>query len=184
MNLATKVTLGRILLIPVLVAVLLSNFEWKWFCSLDILILASLSDWFDGKIARKKFQVTEFGKFLDPLADKIFVLSVFLCFIELKILNAVPVILIIAREFFITALRFDAVLNKEVIPANNFGKVKTSLQMFYISLVLAFCHYNLGSWWIFSIFVNTGIWIVVAISIISLVSYVTQNKNFLSFSRH
>ena len=181
MNLPTKITLFRVVLIPFFIAVLMSNFQQRWFLACCIFLAASVSDYFDGKIARKKLEVTDFGKFLDPLADKILVLSALLCFVELKIVKALPVILIISREFFVTALRFNAALKNKIISSNKWGKIKTVIQMNYVTFSLLLFVDNFRSTKFSEIFISVGIWILVAVSLSSLASYVVQNKKILSF---
>lgn len=137
MNLPNKLTLLRIILVPFFVAfLLLSNIPHHYLIALIIFAVASLTDMLDGKIARKYNMVTDFGKFADPLADKILVISAFACFIQLDIVNAVFIILVLFREFTVTSIRLVAVESGKVVAANIWGKAKTVSQMAAIIVVL------------------------------------------------
>ncbi len=140
MNLPNKLTLLRVAIVPFLVIVLLArNFTGiHFFWALLLFAVASITDHFDGELARKNNQVTTFGKFLDPLADKILVISVLVCFIELGLADTWCVILIIAREFMVTSIRLVAVDSGVVIAANNWGKTKTVSQIVAIVVILLF----------------------------------------------
>ena len=120
MNIANKLTLARIVLVPVFLLLLyIENIPFRFFFALIIFVVASITDLLDGKIARKYGLVTDFGKFLDPLADKILVMAAVVAFIGLRLAHPVAVILIIAREFMINGLRMLAVAGDgKVIAAN------------------------------------------------------------------
>jgi CDP-diacylglycerol--glycerol-3-phosphate 3-phosphatidyltransferase len=139
MNLPNKLTLFRIILVPFFVAVLLipgipSHYLWA-----GILFgIAAYTDRLDGKLARKYNLITDFGKFLDPIADKILVVSALVCFVQLGLAETWCVILIIAREFMVTSLRLVAVDNGVVLAANKWGKFKTVSQILAIVLILVF----------------------------------------------
>ncbi len=134
MNLPNKLTLFRVILIPFFVFFVLAPwFEgYGKFIAVAIFIVASLTDMLDGKIARKYNLVTDFGKFMDPLADKLLVSSALICLVELKCLAAWIVIIIIAREFAISGFRLVAADNGIVIAASYWGKFKTTFQMLMI----------------------------------------------------
>ena len=138
MNLPNKLTVFRVILIPFLVFFLLSDFLGviSDYIALAIFMIASLTDLFDGKIARKYNLVTNFGKFMDPLADKLLVCSVLVCFVELSKLSAWIVIIIISREFIISGFRLVAADRGIVIAASFYGKSKTVSQMVMIILLL------------------------------------------------
>ena len=137
MNLPNKLTLLRIILVPFFVAVLLiDSIPFHYIIALVIFAIASVTDMLDGKIARKYNMVTDFGKFADPLADKILVISAFACFIELDIINAVFIILVLFREFTVTSIRLVAVEHGKVVAANMWGKAKTVSQMVAVIVVL------------------------------------------------
>ena len=137
MNLPNKLTLMRIILVPFFAAALLIEaLPHHYLIALLIFSVASITDMLDGKIARKYNMVTDFGKFADPLADKILVISAFACFIELGIVGAAFIILVLFREFSVTSIRLIAVENGKVVAANMWGKAKTVSQMIAIIVVL------------------------------------------------
>ena len=136
MNLPNKLTLLRICLIPVFVIVMLSQMNNFFLISCIIFILASITDFLDGRIARKHNLVTDFGKFMDPLADKLLVLSALICMIEYNLVAGWMVIIIVARELTVSILRAIAADNGKVIAASGGGKIKTTSQMIAIILLL------------------------------------------------
>lgn len=192
MNLPNKLTVGRIILVPFFVAALLANFPLNNAVALIIFIAASLTDMFDGKIARKNGLVTDFGKFADPLADKILVLAALLCFVQLGICDCVAVIIVLFREFSVTSIRLIAASKGKVVAANMWGKAKTVSQMIAIIAVIAMqivlelpeVGLNFINTTTFEpIFFVVGeilIWISVVFTIISGVVYIIQNRQFIS----
>lgn len=176
MNLPNKLTLLRVLMIPFFVFFLLIKPEVTALRIIAdlIFIAASLTDMADGKIARKYNLVTNFGKFMDPLADKLLVCSAMICLIQTGQLQAWFVIIIVAREFIISGFRLIAVENGVVIAANIFGKFKTVTQMIMIVILVA----NLQFGWLLvlgSIFK----WLALIMTILSLVIYIYQNVDVL-----
>lgn len=139
MNLPNKLTLLRVLLIPVFVLFMLWQFtKYNILIALAVFAIASITDTLDGQIARKYNLITDFGKFLDPLADKALVMAALVGFIELGWCGSVPVMIILFREFMVSALRLvvksgDGV----VVPAGWFGKIKTAFTMIAIVVILA-----------------------------------------------
>ena len=176
MNTPNKLTVARMILVPFLVLFMLTGWggDTNRYISLAIFVVASVTDWLDGKLARKYNLVTNFGKFMDPLADKLLVCSAMICFIELDKLPAWIVIIIIGREFIISGFRLIAAENGIVIAANYWGKFKTVSQMIMIILLLI----DLGG--VFDILEQVFIWLSVALTIISLITYIWQNKSVLS----
>lgn len=176
MNTPNKLTVARMIMVPFLVVFLLTGWggEANRYIALVIFAAASITDWFDGYLARKNNLVTNFGKFMDPLADKLLVCSAMICFIELDKLPAWIVIIIIGREFIISGFRLIAAENGIVIAANYWGKFKTVSQMIMIILLLI----DLGG--VFDILEQVFIWLSVALTIISLITYIWQNKSVLS----
>ena len=175
MNLPNKLTMFRVILIPFFIVFLLipiTSYD-KWI-ALVIFIVASLTDLLDGKIARKYNLVTNFGKFMDPLADKLLVCSALICLIELHKIPAWMVIIIIAREFIISGFRLVASDNGVVIAASYWGKFKTVSQMAMVILLIA----DFGG--VFDLICEALIWISLALTIISLVDYVAKNKQVLT----
>ncbi len=176
MNLPNKLTVMRVILIPFFVASLLydngSNQTMRVVANV-IFIVASLTDLFDGKIARKYNLVTNFGKFMDPLADKLLVCSALICLIQLGQLPAWVVIIIISREFIISGFRLVAADNGIVIAASYWGKFKTTFQMIAVILMI----FNIPA-----LETVTMIMLVIAVvlTVISLVDYVAKNIEVLT----
>ena len=176
MNTPNKLTIARMIIVPFLVIFLLTGWggEANRYISLTLFVVASVTDWFDGYLARKNNLVTNFGKFMDPLADKLLVCSAMICMIDLKRLPAWFVIIIIAREFIISGFRLIAAENGIVIAANYWGKFKTASQM--IMIILLILHFD----GIFVILEQIFIWLSLALTIISLITYIWQNRTVLS----
>ena len=176
MNLPNKLTVLRIIMVPFFVFFMLTDVGGpanKWI-ALILFCIASLTDLLDGKIARKYNLVTNFGKFMDPLADKLLVCSAMICLVEMKKLAAWIVIVIIAREFIISGFRLVASDNGIVIAASYWGKFKTVFQMEMIIVLIM----DLGG--VFDLIGNVLIWIALALTIISLMDYVLKNKQVLT----
>lgn len=183
MNLPNKLTIFRIILIPVLLVFILFDFipldiQIRRYIATAIFIIASLTDALDGHIARKYNLITNFGKFMDPLADKLLVTSTMIALIVMKDsvvpLKAWVVILIIAREFFMTGFRTIAMEKNVVISAGNSGKLKTIFQM----LMIIFLLLNINN----KVFINLTYFLVIIsvfLTIYSLAEYVIKNKNVL-----
>ncbi len=136
MNLPNKITLVRMVMIPFFIAALLIDFPYHQPLAAALFIIASLTDSLDGYLARSRNLVTDFGKFMDPLADKLLVCSALICFVQLGSVPAWMVIIIIAREFAITGLRSLAAADGIIIAASKWGKAKTISQMIAIILML------------------------------------------------
>lgn len=133
MNLPNKLTMARVVMIPVFLVLLYLGLDWP---ALIVFVVASLTDMLDGKIARKYNLVTDFGKFADPLADKLLVTSAFVWFVEVGVMPAWICFIILAREFIVTGLRIVAIEKGRVIAAGMLGKIKTTIQMVSIVLIL------------------------------------------------
>ena len=175
MNLPNKITLFRVAMIPIfLIFMLVPGIPYGRYIAAAIFIIAALSDMLDGYIARKNNLVTNFGKFMDPLADKLLVSSALICFVELKLVPAWIVIIIISREFIISGFRLVASDNGVVIAASWWAKIKTTVQMI-MSVILII---NLDVYFI-NVLEQIVIYLAVALTIISLVEYLIKNKNVL-----
>lgn len=186
MNLPNKLTVFRVILIVPFVLLLLGGHaQWGWFMAifggiadyvdyiaLGIFIIASLTDMLDGKIARKYNLVTNFGKFMDPLADKLLVCSALICLIELGRIPAWIVIIIISREFIISGFRLVAADNRVVIAASYWGKFKTTFQIIMVCLMIA----NIEA---LAILTQIVMWVAVVLTVVSLVDYLLKNKGVL-----
>ena len=178
MNLPNKLTIIRVLLIPFFVFFLLVPVagDASRYIALVVFIAASLTDLADGKIARKYNLVTHFGKFMDPLADKLLVCSALICFVEMDLLPAWIGIIIISRDFIISGFRLIASDNNVVIAASYWGKFKTTFQMVMVCLMII----NLGTLipWM-QILTDVIMWIALALTVISLVDYLVKNKDVM-----
>ena len=176
MNLPNKLTILRVIMIPFFVAALLydggANQNMRYVAA-ALFIIASLTDMLDGKIARKYNLVTNFGKFMDPLADKLLVCSALICMIELRELPAWMVIIIISREFIISGFRLVASDNGVVIAASYWGKFKTTFQMIGVVLLI----FNIPA---LSTLTTIIVWIALALTVISLVDYIVKNAGVLT----
>jgi len=182
MNLPNKLTIFRVILIVPFILFLLGG---QWFealanmgsvcdyIALGIFIVASLTDLIDGKIARKYNMVTNFGKFMDPLADKLLVSAAMIALIQLGRIPALVVIVIISREFIISGFRLIASDNGVVIAASYWGKFKTTFQMIMVCLMIA----NISA---INIVTQIVMWIALALTVISLIDYIVKNKNVMS----
>ena len=186
MNLPNKLTIFRMILIVPFVILLLGNFQqWGWFTAifggiseyvdyiaLAIFIIASLTDLIDGKIARKYNLVTNFGKFMDPLADKLLVCAAMIALVEMGRIPSWVVIIIISREFIISGFRLIASDNGVVIAASYWGKFKTTFQMIMVCLMIA----NIEA---LSLVTSVVMWISLILTVVSLVDYLLKNKDVM-----
>lgn len=169
MNLPNKLTLIRIVLVPVCMALMLTG---HFYIALGVFIVASITDFFDGYIARRDNLVTSFGKIMDPLADKILVFGALLCFLQLGFINAWCVVIILAREFFVTGMRVVAVDKGKVIAASWWGKVKTNVQIF--AVILGFLTFASGNG-VAILTGQLGIYFATAFTMASWVAYIFEN---------
>lgn len=177
MNLPNKLTMFRVILIPFFILFLsvpITAYD-KWI-ALAIFIIASITDLLDGKIARKYNLVTNFGKFMDPIADKLLVCSALICLVALNKIPSWMVIVIIAREFIISGFRLIAVDNGVVIAASYWAKFKTTFQMIAVCLLIADIAY-------LQIFTQIIVWIAVILTIVSLIDYLFKNKAVMKESK-
>lgn len=180
MNLPNKLTLFRVILIPFFVAILMTDCFGgmsRWI-ALIIFVIASLTDLLDGKIARKYGLVTTFGKFADPLADKILVISAMICLVELGDLASWIVVTIVAREFIISGFRIIAAEKNVVIAASYWGKFKTVFQMTMVIMLLADMAHPV--WRTASTVVTYA---ALVLTVISLVDYILKNKGVMEDRR-
>ncbi len=175
MNLPNKITIVRICMIPVFVLfMLIPEITYGRYIAAGIFILAALTDALDGYIARKNNLITNFGKFMDPLADKLLVSSALICLVELRLLPSWIVIIIIAREFIISGFRLIASDSGIVIAASWWGKVKTNVQI--VMSVMLIIDLNVT---FINILEQVAIYLALALTIISLVDYMVKNRQVL-----
>ena len=193
MNLANKLTLGRIFLVPIfLIFIAAKNIPYGTFIATFIFVLASLTDKLDGYIARSRNQITNFGKFMDPLADKLLVTSALISLVELHIVPSWAAVIIIAREFAVSGLRTVAAADGKVIAASWWGKIKTVIQI--IAIVVLLIQVNIGTSsyltnlvskneflsWFFDYMPSVLLWAAVIITLVSGFDYFRKNKNTIS----
>ena len=209
MNLPNKLTLMRIAFVPIIMVAVLIEFPLHHLAAGLLFGAAAITDAFDGKIARRDNLITNFGKFADPLADKILVISVLICFVKLGLCGAVALSVIILREFAVTSVRLVAAANGKVIAANMWGKVKTVSQIVAIVAVFVFqtafdiyCLISLGDtvtasdiailnslgsdagvvtvFNVFNIIGQVLIWVSAVFTVISGVKYLMDNKEVIN----
>lgn len=166
LNVPNVLTFFRLLLVPLLVAVLLTRFERGEWVGLAVFLVASFTDFLDGFLARRRQQITTLGKILDPAADKILTSSAFISLVALDLAPAWMVVIIVAREFAVSTLRTFSATQKLVIPAGFSGKLKTTIQMIAISLLIVY--HQLGE---FRHVATVLLWAALVISVYSGVEY-------------
>lgn len=190
MNLPNKLTLLRIFLVPVFaVFVLYPQIPYHSVWALLVFLAASLTDHYDGKIARQRNLITNFGKFLDPIADKLLVISALICFLQLGLADVWCVLIIIARELLVTSIRLLAVEEDgEVIAANNWGKAKTVSQMAAILFILTcrgvqeLLHFSGNAAGLVTAG-NVLLWIAALLTVISGAIYVKENIHLITAAK-
>ncbi|SHE63720.1 CDP-diacylglycerol--glycerol-3-phosphate 3-phosphatidyltransferase [Clostridium fallax] len=193
MNLANKLTILRIFLVPIfLIFIAIKDVAYGTFIATFIFILASLTDKLDGYIARSRNQITRFGKFMDPLADKLLVTSALISLVELQVIPSWAAVIIIAREFAVSGLRTIAAAEGTVIAASKWGKLKTVIQI--IAIILLLIQVNIGmSKDLTDMVVNSSalttffnyapkimLYLAVIITIISGIDYFVKNKDVIN----
>ena len=189
MNTPNKLTLLRVLLTPVFLAVLLADFPHHYLAAALLFAAASVTDAIDGKLARRNNEITVFGKLLDPVADKVLTTAAFLALMQMGLCSIWSVMLILTREFAVTSMRLIASAQGIVIPANIFGKIKTATQMAFILLILLAgeavqavpqiaAHADL-----YPRISGILVWITTAFAVISGVVYFVQAKKRIDFFR-
>ncbi len=174
MNLPNKITIARMFLVPVLIV--LYYMYPNTYAPAIIFIIASLTDMLDGYLARKNDQITAFGKFIDPLADKILAITALILFLESEILPAVPVIIVIYREFAVSGFRLVAANRGVTIAAGKTGKIKTTLQFIGIAMILIAIGGDFNQ--LLSIGVIT-IYLSVVMTVVSFIVYIKDNIEVL-----
>ena len=184
MNLPNKLTLVRILLIPVFMALVQIPFTGHYLWAMAVFAIASFTDYLDGHLARKWGMVTDFGKFADPLADKILTTTAIIYLVQMGLCHPIVLIVIIAREFAVSGVRMVAAgaPGGKVIAANMWGKVKTVLQM--VSIIVIFAMLSLqSSPTSIEIVSHSLMWAVGAITLISGAQYLWANRQYFNTAK-
>lgn len=179
MNTPNKLTIIRILLVPFFMAFALAGGTVWNIAALVIFAAASLTDYYDGKIARASGQITTFGKFMDPLADKMLTTAAFLVFMDIDLISPWIVIIILLREFAVSGIRLAAAGTGEVIAASIWGKAKTVSQMVAIILTFVLMIFSFIPYNVTYIIVNIVVWISTALTILSGADYIIKNRKLL-----
>ncbi len=175
LNLPNKLTVLRVIMIPFFVAfLLLDNIPYNNIIALVIFSVACITDFLDGYLARKNNLISNFGKFMDPLADKLLICAALICFVQLDTLPAWITIIIISREFIISGFRLIAAESGVVISASMWGKVKTVVQMFMAIFLIIDFDYSL-----MNILEQILIYAALLLTVISLIDYMAKNKGVL-----
>ncbi len=190
MNLPNKLTVARIIMAPLFLVALLLEFPGHFFVALGLFALASITDLLDGKIARKYNLITDFGKFLDPLADKMLTTAALVGFIQIDAVRPYGMVwityLVLLREFLMASLRLTAVSNGKVIAANLWGKVKTVCQMIGILLTILWLGiadvFQQSAWLLCSLkaLAIATLWLSALFTVISCVIYIKDNWKFMN----
>lgn len=187
MDLPNRLTLARIAAVPVFLILLLWQFPFHYFAALVIFVAASLTDLFDGRIARSRGLITDFGKFLDPIADKMLTTAALLGFISLGIgFGTVWItVIVLIREFSVSSIRMIAAASGKVVAADKWGKIKTVMQMVGIIMALTFEEFIslfpslllVGT--ILRIAYNIVLWFSAVLTVVSGINYLVKNKTFV-----
>jgi CDP-diacylglycerol--glycerol-3-phosphate 3-phosphatidyltransferase len=190
MNIANRITLARIMLTFVFMVFLSFPGLWAKIISLAVFIIAALSDFLDGRIAHKRNMVTDFGKLMDPIADKLLVLAAFAAFVQMRLIKDWMFMIIVSREILITSLRLFALNKGKVLSAARSGKHKTLSQMVLIFFILGFIlfkevrktFYIWNPTWetFFLIGIDSIMWVVVVLTLYSGFSYLWENRKIIT----
>lgn len=184
MNLPNILTVIRVIMAPLFLAVILADSIPHYaLIALLVFIAACITDYLDGNIARKKNMITDFGKFLDPLADKMLTTAAFLAFMDMGLCSIWIIMIVLTREFLVTSVRLAASSSGKVVAASIWGKLKTVIQMVAIIAVLAMVEAgNIGilpADFPYSIVSNVLFWISTFFTVVSGIQYVYDNKDFI-----
>lgn len=187
MNIPNQLTVARIILTPVFLALFLSNIPNHFLWGLIVFGIGSVTDFLDGKIARKNHIVTVFGQLADPVADKILTTAALLAFMKLGLCNIWIIMIVLLREFTITSFRLVATAQGVVIPANIYGKLKTISQMVFSFVIMLMAHLMdcgvLDDSFPLATVSNSLLWVTAVLCMISGVIYVKQSIKLIDFSK-
>lgn len=186
MNLPNKLTVARIILTPIYLAAMLLNFKYHYLAAAVVFIVASITDFVDGKLARKNNQITTFGKLCDPLADKMLTTAALLAFMEMGLCNIWIVMIVLTREFLVTSFRLVAAAQGVVIAANIWGKLKTVSQMVSSILIMLAIHFVDAfslDFALFALISNILLGITAVLTVISGIIYIVDGLKVIDFSK-
>ena len=187
LNLPNKLTLARIIITPVFLLVIMWEGLAHRFLIADVIfVIASITDAVDGRLARKYNEVTNFGKLLDPIADKILTTAALLAFLQLGLCNVWIVMIVLTREFAISSIRMISAANGTVIPANIFGKIKTASQMVFTGIIMLLCEFE-------SAVAKTPftaaqissflLWITAILAVVSGIIYIKDSRKYIDYTK-
>lgn len=179
MNTANKLTLLRVVLVPIYMIFLLNSSFISQMIALAVFIIASLTDTLDGYVARKYNQITSFGKFVDPLADKMLITAAFLVFLAQGVINVWAVMIVMAREFVVAGVRLSAVTEGKVIAASFWGKLKTVSQMIAVIAAMLLLNISVIPHNTAVLITNILVWISVVFTVFSGGDYLIKNRSLL-----
>ena len=187
LNLPNKLTLARIIITPIFLFIMMwEALPHHYLWGLIIFIAGSITDAVDGHLARKYNQITNFGKLLDPIADKILTTAALLAFLQLGLCNVWIVMIILTREFAISSIRMISAANGTVIPANIFGKIKTACQMIFTIIIMFLC--ELGEHFekvaaVTPLISEILLWITAALALVSGIIYIKDSRKYIDYSK-
>lgn len=190
LNLPNKLTLIRMFLAPIYLALMLIEFPYHYIVALAVFSVASLTDMLDGKIARKNNLITVFGKLLDPLADKMLTTAALLAFMREGWCSIWIVMIVLTREFAVAGVRLIATAQGIVIPANYWGKAKTVSQMVFTIVIMllaeldaTFDIFSNAGWFTLARVSNIMLWITAVLTVVSGITYFVDSKKLIDFSK-
>lgn len=190
LNLPNKLTLIRMFLAPIYLALMLIEFPYHYIVALAVFSIASLTDMLDGKIARKNNLITVFGKLLDPLADKMLTTAALLAFMREGWCSIWIVMIVLTREFAVAGVRLIATAQGIVIPANYWGKAKTVSQMVFTIVIMLLAELDAtfdifanAGWFTFARVSNIMLWITAVLTVVSGITYFVDSKKLIDFSK-
>ena len=186
MNLPNRLTVARIILTPFFLAAMIIDFKYHFIVAAVIFAAASITDFLDGRLARKNNQITTFGKLCDPVADKMLTTAALLAFMQLGVCNIWIVMIILTREFLVTSFRLVATAQGIVIAAGIWGKLKTASQMIFSIVIMVAIHfvelYNLD-FAKFALVSNILLGITAVLTVVSGIKYIVDGKKVIDFSK-
>lgn len=185
MNLPNKLTLSRMIIAPVYLALMLARFNYHFLIAAIVFAIASLTDFFDGMLARKYDQITVFGKLCDPIGDKMLFLAALLAFLKYDLCSIWVIMIVISREFVITALRMVGVEQNVVIAAGIPGKIKTACQMVFTVVIMLALQFGMPDFVNISVELLSNIlmWIIAVLTVISGAKYLIESRKLIDFSK-